>query len=294
VTPAPIPIFQGDTGPSILDTIADANGVVDLTDHSVRFRMRLRESDSLTVDAVASIVNPPGVDGQVRYDWAPGDTDAPGVYDAWWVVTTSGGVSQSTPEFLIVVAEHAPGYSTQTGEIARRTKAIIPSTYVALSKDDDYGSELIQLQVESVKFALFQTNVPPELEGSSYEPPVLDYAAQCVAIRIIPAAIDWWASKPISITTTGTQESASYPDRRDALWKTWTMLRDAVTKRQIVIAPDGSSSLKLFDGKGTPAISQSGGNMVTPDPALWGYYYASPGIYRVGTEIGHPTPVGRW
>jgi hypothetical protein len=52
---------------------------------TVAFRMRAVGSDILTVNAAAEVVN--ASRGLVRYVWQAGDTDAPGVYDAEFIVT---------------------------------------------------------------------------------------------------------------------------------------------------------------------------------------------------------------
>jgi hypothetical protein len=107
-----ITIFTGNRSPSVTATITTNGTPVDLTGATVRFRMRLEETTTLKVDAVATIVN--AVAGQVRYDWAANDVDTPGDYIAWWSITLASGKTQDTPEFQVSVQDHyLPAETTQ-------------------------------------------------------------------------------------------------------------------------------------------------------------------------------------
>lgn len=91
------------------DTIK-VNGVAfDLTGKTVKFKMRAEGSSTLKVNAAATIVNPPGVNGAVVYDYAAVDVDTVGRWLFWWEVTIAVGITQDTPESLITILDHAPG-----------------------------------------------------------------------------------------------------------------------------------------------------------------------------------------
>jgi hypothetical protein len=102
-----ITITQGNTSPVLTDTIVTKSGVQDLTNCTVRFRMRPISGSALVVDAPATVAAP-ATSGQVSYHWASADTAAPGDFMAWWQVTLSSGAVQDTPEFAVVVEQHAP------------------------------------------------------------------------------------------------------------------------------------------------------------------------------------------
>lgn len=101
--------FVGNLNPSITETILNKDGTAhDLTGQTVKFKMRPVGSSTLKVNTAATIVNAPGVDGKVRYDWAGTDTDTAGHYLIWWeVTTTAGGKTQDLAEALIEFRAHA-------------------------------------------------------------------------------------------------------------------------------------------------------------------------------------------
>lgn len=94
----PFIIKQGDTSPSIAYTLyrPDGTTVENLTGSSVKFVMASENSigtakvkaDAVVVDATA---------GEVRYDWATGDTDTAGAFVSEWEVTRADGSIETFP-----------------------------------------------------------------------------------------------------------------------------------------------------------------------------------------------------
>ena len=96
-------VVRGDTAPSVNGTLTNKDGTArDLTQCSVRFQMRRTDSFAFTVDAPATIVL--ATAGTVRYDWAAGDLDDAGDYEARWQVTLSDeSIEHTTPANTITV-----------------------------------------------------------------------------------------------------------------------------------------------------------------------------------------------
>ncbi len=106
-------ITEGDTGPTLVATLVDEDGVVvDLTgvaDTSVRFHMIDPSSATEKVDdnTNTSVLAPP-TDGKVQYDWQADDTDTPGLFDGEIQVTFPGGQIITFPNyryFTILIRE---------------------------------------------------------------------------------------------------------------------------------------------------------------------------------------------
>ena len=82
-------IKRGATAPAISGIVSRRDGtVVDLTGASAVFRMRLKNGETV-VDAPALITD--AAAGAVEYQWAVGDTDTVGVYQADFRITLSTG-----------------------------------------------------------------------------------------------------------------------------------------------------------------------------------------------------------
>lgn len=78
-------IRENDTREAIEAQLQDATGsAIDLSSISeLRFQMERR--GNTVVDSVATVVD--GANGKVKYDWADGDTDTAGTYQAEFRIT---------------------------------------------------------------------------------------------------------------------------------------------------------------------------------------------------------------
>lgn len=154
------------------------------------------------------------------------------------------------------------------GIIAQRARFQIPATWDALASASLYGEPGIQYQIDYVKFDLFGSVCDQNMEANLYNPVLLEYAAKLVALQVIPAGADYWSSRIITITTTGTNESKTFPDRISALWKTHTRLIQEVE--------DMKDDVKRFLGQSLvtrriqlPGVSTAGKVYRSTDPWLF-------------------------
>lgn len=123
-----------------------------------------------------------------------------------------------------------------------------------------------------MKFRLFATVIPATLEATTYNPLLLDYAAKCVVLQVIPAGADYWSDQLVSETTTGTNESVSFPDRIGSLWRIHARLLAEVGEMAgevLVFLPRKGRRI------GLPQVSDSDLPMVTQNPFLTRALYAT-------------------
>lgn len=82
---------RGDRLPVIETILTEEDGTpAPLAGGPVLFKMRKMGGGEVLISAAATIVNPPGTDGRVRYAWDADDTTTPGWYEAEWEATISG------------------------------------------------------------------------------------------------------------------------------------------------------------------------------------------------------------
>jgi hypothetical protein len=245
-------IFKGSDEQPLNDQIIYRNRPLSLATATVKFRMRPADSDDLKVDESANVDD--SEKGLVSYEWTDADLDTAGEFFGWWHVELTGGGDFDTPEFFIVVTEHAPGQRTRTGDVARIARSIIPITWDKLEDSQVYGDRLLQDTIEAVKKSLLVATVLPEDE-KDLDIRVVRFLAKLSVLQVIPAGVDYWMNQHQSISTTGTQESVSYPNRIDALWKIHERLLIEVTNEQGEIEAILGTTTNLVPRIGVPGVS---------------------------------------
>lgn len=98
-------VKQNDTKPAMRATLKDGDGtVINLTDATVRFHMRVIGATSNTVDAAATVVSP-ATSGVVQYSWDAADTATIGTYQAEFEVTYGDLSVETFPNTGYIVVE---------------------------------------------------------------------------------------------------------------------------------------------------------------------------------------------
>jgi hypothetical protein len=151
------------------------------------------------------------------------------------------------------------------GTIVDRVKSYIPASVAALTSASYFGLVELERIATTTKFRLFATVVAPDNEDTTYNEFVLDYAAKVMTLRLIPTAADYWADQLTGETTN--EETISYPDRIDNLWKIHERLLAEVYADRPFFESQFPGGLRRTPQ--LPRVSTSG-ELVTPDPARFG------------------------
>ena len=147
------------------------------------------------------------------------------------------------------------------GEIANKARERIPVTWDVLASDDRYGDSFLQGRVDSVKQRLFQVIVDPVNELSTYGLLTVDYAGIQVALSVIPAGADYWASQSIQHSAVGKNEQKTFLDRVDKLWE----LHDRLVKDAANLLPDVELTLPIGVLKGRPKSVMTASDAIDSD-----------------------------
>tara|TARA_R110000824_G_scaffold202836_1_gene387040 strand:- start:267 stop:587 length:321 start_codon:yes stop_codon:yes gene_type:complete len=89
-------IKKGDTSPWMLSTLKASDGtIIDLSNSTVLFEMKLTSRTDVTISAAAQIIDPDA--GTVRYVWSATDTQHAGWYKAEFKVTYQDSTIETFP-----------------------------------------------------------------------------------------------------------------------------------------------------------------------------------------------------
>lgn len=95
----PFYIKQGDRLPIISATLYDDAGVaINLTGSTVDFKWRKRGDADSETNSGACVISDAN-NGVVEYNWASGDTDVAGTFDAEFQITTSSALKMTVPNW---------------------------------------------------------------------------------------------------------------------------------------------------------------------------------------------------
>lgn len=134
-----------------------------------------------------------------------------------------------------------------------------------------YSADDAQRIADYVQFRLFATVVGATEEASAYDLRLQDFLGKLATLQFIPAAVEYWGDQVLNETTTGTSETATYPDRRADLWKAFDRIQAEVQAEWNQMAAT-YGFIVLAAPKLTPKVSvydNGRGIMKTMDPYLW-------------------------
>lgn len=148
------------------------------------------------------------------------------------------------------------------GMIAERTQGIIPVTWHALSIDNRYGENLLQVAIDTAKEDVTGEVVTPSTEDDIYTFVVRDFIAKKAVLQIIPAGIDFWMNQTIAETAEGTNEVTSFTDRAEQLRELYKLLLNEIKAMEDEIAEILGYTRPT--SVGIPALSSINDEFLTP------------------------------
>lgn len=265
-------IYTGSEGQILSDQIIKEGRPIDLTDaSSVKFLMRPATDSTIVVEETATIDNVNS--GLVSFAWDDSQLEERGEYFGWWRIVYPDSSNIDTPEFLIIITEHAPGLRTRTGAFYAHAKSQMPVSWRHL--EEEVGDAVLQTKIEVIKKKLFTNTILVEDEEDQ-DIRVQSYVGKLAAISSIPMAVDYWMNQKQSVSATGTNENVSYPNRVEALWKLYERLLAEVAKdKDEIEAIIGTPTIVPLTA--VPGVSLgSDDNFATPLPQKYFQPYAFP------------------
>lgn len=155
--------------------------------------------------------------------------------------------------------------------ITSRVKNILSVTWDAMSQDARVDDSAL---VDPITFAevLFLGEEPDEAAQLAMNRLVVEFIAKVAAVDLIPAAIDYWLEQKTSITTSGTNETVTFPDRIRALEKLKESLLRDIAKLEPIVEPL-IPVIQTRRGASAPLMSTIGDELLTPNPQDFGPIY---------------------
>lgn len=139
---------------------------------------------------------------------------------------------------------------------------------------------------------MFATVVGTNREEEFYNPLVIEFASKGLALTIIPAGADYWSNRLITVTSTGTSESKTFPDRIANLWRIHAQLLNdikAMLPQVQQYLPDAGLRRVTSVASNTGA----GRMLLTTDPQLFSPEHRLPIGYSATSWTGN-LPWSEW
>jgi hypothetical protein len=151
------------------------------------------------------------------------------------------------------------------GAVAERTRALIPITWDALSRDPRVGDGSLQTAIDLAKSSTTGQVVEPEFEDT-YPLVAVDYMAKLAAIEICQTGIDFWMNQSMVISASGTNESLTYTDRANVLAELRAHLINETRQKYTQVAK--LIGYYIDNGQAIPQLSSASINPyhLTPSP----------------------------
>jgi hypothetical protein len=155
--------------------------------------------------------------------------------------------------------------------ITSRVASILPITWDAMSGDKRVDDSVL-LDPISYAEAYYLGEEPDKATQDSMNRLVVEFIAKNAAVVLIDPAIDYWMEKSQTVVTTGTNETASFPDRIRALEKLKESLLREIAKLEPIVSPL-IPIIRTRKGSSAPRMSTINDPLLTPNPQDFGEPY---------------------
>lgn len=155
--------------------------------------------------------------------------------------------------------------------ITTRVRNILPITWDAMTSDSRVDDSVL---TDPVLYAemLFLSNEPTDDEQKEMNRLVVEFIAKYATVELIPSAIDYWLEQKLSVVTTGTNETITYPERIRALEKLKGSLLAELARLEPIVAPL-IPAIQTRRGASAPRLSSINDDLLTPSPQDFGPAY---------------------
>lgn len=166
--------------------------------------------------------------------------------------------------------------SSGLGPIADAAKSHMGETFDALAESEHYGTDFITRKIAVVK-QRFMENPPSTADEEDLHELVIDYLGKLVALELMAPAIDYWKSRPTTVSTgNDPTETTSYTDPIKALEAIKETLL-VQTRQEEATALSLTTTPRLRSTDDGPAIDElEDGLHVTADPRTFPSYQDYP------------------
>ena len=150
-----------------------------------------------------------------------------------------------------------------TGAIADATRNVMPTTWDMLSQEPQFGDVSLRSVIDTKKEEVFGTAGTPDDE--EFLPLiVVRYMGKLVALELISPAMDAWRNKPVTVTTTGTNEVESFTDAIETLQTLRKNLLEQTRAEWGLVAP--LIDFRRITNSARPALNTIDDDFLTPSP----------------------------
>lgn len=157
--------------------------------------------------------------------------------------------------------------------ISTRVRNLMPVTWDAMSSDSRVDDSVLTDPVELACALYLEEDTPSDTTLEALSRVVIEFLAKYAALELTGPAIDYWMEQKESITTTGTNETVTFPNRIKAIENLRAALVEDLAKLEPIVAPL-IPVIATRKGTSAPRLSSIEDDLLTPNPQDFGPIYA--------------------